>query len=174
VPQLVVIVGPIASDKATVADLLGDRLRDSGRQVAVLDLDDAVEASGTWADLTQDRFRQVQVACGKHVAACLAQGFDVIAQGPLLEPLALDAVLDQIPCGTAVSHVRLLTTCEVALDRVRADPDRRVSKDPRFLRMAYQRIEPLVDALPAARWTFDATSMSSAEIVDELTAALLG
>jgi hypothetical protein len=57
---------------------------------------------------------------------------------------------------------------------VNADPDRRVSRDPGFLRMAYQRIEPLLDALPAARWTFDTTSTSSAEIVDELPAALLG
>jgi hypothetical protein len=174
VPHLVVIVGPIASGKTTVADLLGGRLRDGGREVAVLDLDDAVEASGTWANLTPDRLRLVQLAYGKHVAAWLEQGFDVIAHGPLFEPLALEAVLDHVPCGTAISHVRLLATYEVALERVNADPDRQVSKDPGFLRMAYQRIEPLLDALPAARWTFDTTSMSSAEIVDELTAALLG
>jgi hypothetical protein len=174
VPQLVVIVGPIASGKTTVADLLGGRLRDGGREVAVLDLDDAVEASGAWADLTWDRFRQAQLAYGKRVAAWLEQGFDVIAHGPLFEPLALDAVLDQVPCGTAISHVRLLATYEEALKRVNADPGRQVSRDPGFLRMAYWRIEPLLDALPAASWTFDTTSMSSTEIVDELTAALLG
>jgi hypothetical protein len=153
--------------------LLGGRLRDDGREVAVLDLDDAVEASGAWADLTRDRFRQAQLAYGRRVAVCLEQGFDVIAHGPLFEPLALEAVLDQVPCGTAISHVRLLATYEAALERVNADPDRHVSRDPDFQRMAYGRIEPLLDALPAARWTFDTTSLSAAEIVDELTAAML-
>jgi hypothetical protein len=154
--------------------LLGGRLRDDGREVAVLDLDDAVEASGTWAELTRDRLRQAQLACGKHVAAWLEQGLELIAHGPLFEPLAPDAVLDRLPCGTAISHLRLLATYEVALERVNADPDRRVSRDPGSLRIAYRRIEPLLDALPAADWTFDTTSMSSAEIVDELPAALLG
>ena len=40
-PYLVVIIGPIASGKSTVAEELGGQFRQAGRAVAVLDLDDA-------------------------------------------------------------------------------------------------------------------------------------
>jgi hypothetical protein len=173
VVHLVVIVGPIASGKTTLAVAVGGRLRDEGREVSVLDLDEAVEVSGNWAGLTADRFRKAQIVFGKHVGAWLNQGVDVIAHGPLFEPGALEAVLDNIPRATQVSHVRLITTYAVALKRATADPNRQLSRDPNFLRMAYDRIGSLLDALPAARWTFDTTSTPSVDIVEELLAALL-
>jgi adenylylsulfate kinase-like enzyme len=46
VPELIVIVGPIASGKSTVAYELGSRFRAADRSVAVLDLDDVVETIG--------------------------------------------------------------------------------------------------------------------------------
>jgi hypothetical protein len=168
---LVVIVGPIASGKTTLALALG-RLRDEGREVSVLDLDEAVEASGNWVGLTADRFRRAQIAFGKHVGAWLDQGVDVIAHGPLFEPGALAAVLDNVPRAAQVPYVRLTTTYDVTLKRVTADPNRQLSRDPDFLRMAYDRIGPLLDALPAARWTFDTTSTPNVDIVRQLSAAL--
>jgi len=122
---------------------------------------------------TAERFRKAQIAFGKHVGAWLDQGVDVIVHGPLFEPGALEAVLDNIPRAAEVSYVRLTTTYEVALKRAMADPNRQLSKDPDFLRMAYDRIGPLLDALPAARWTFDTTSTPSVDIVEERSAALL-
>jgi shikimate kinase len=172
VPCLIVIVGPIASGKSTLAGAVGARLRDEGQEVAVLDLDEAVEASGNWTGLTADRFRNAQVAFGKHIAAWLAQGVDVIAHGPLFEPGAMEAILNNIPPATQVSYVRLTTTYEAALERVAADRNRQMSRDPDFLRMTYDRIGPLLDALPA-HWTFDTTSTPSDDIVEELTAAVL-
>jgi adenylylsulfate kinase-like enzyme len=88
VALLVVIVGPIASGKSTVASSLAARLRHVGWRVAELDLDDVVEASGTWTDMSPERFRKSQIVFGQLVAAWLAQGFYVIAHGPLFEPLA--------------------------------------------------------------------------------------
>ncbi len=169
---LIVIVGPVASGKSTLAGAVGARLRDEGQEVAVLDLDEAVEASGNWTELTADRFRNAQVAFGKHIAAWLAQGVDVIAHGPLFEPGAMEAILNNIPPATQVSYVRLTTTYEAALERVAADRNRQISRDPDFLRMSYDRIGPLLDALPA-HWTFDTTSTPSDDIVEELTAAVL-
>jgi hypothetical protein len=78
VPELVVIVGPIASGKSTVAGALGRRFMAAGRAVAVLDLDDVVDTIGGFGDLTPQRFRQAQVVYG----AWLRQSFDVIAHGP--------------------------------------------------------------------------------------------
>jgi energy-coupling factor transporter ATP-binding protein EcfA2 len=173
VSHLVVIFGPIASGKTTLAVAIGGRLRDEGREVSVLDLDEAVEASGSWTGLTAERFRKAQIAFGRHVGAWLDQGVDVIAHGPLFEPGALEAVLDNIPRAAQISYVRLITTYEVALKRATADPNRQLSRDPDFLRMTYDRIGPLLDALPTARWTFDTTSTPSVDIVEELSAALL-
>jgi adenylylsulfate kinase-like enzyme len=58
VPTLVVIVGPIASGKSTVADALGERFRASGRQVAVLDLDELVETIGGFVGVSGALFRR--------------------------------------------------------------------------------------------------------------------
>src|SRR5918993_1193869 len=46
VPELIAIVGPIASGKSTIAYELGSRFRAAGRAVAVLDLDDVVDTIG--------------------------------------------------------------------------------------------------------------------------------
>jgi hypothetical protein len=77
VPELVVIVGPIASGKSTVAGALGRRFMAAGRAVAVLDLDDVVDTIGGFGDLTPQRFRQAQVVYGQLVGAWLRQSFDV-------------------------------------------------------------------------------------------------
>ncbi len=93
------------------------------------------------------------------VATELEQGFDVVADGPLFEPLALQTVLHAVPAGTAWWQVRLVATYEAALDRVSVDATRRLSKNPEFLRSAYDRAGPLLRALPAADWTFDTTKL---------------
>jgi hypothetical protein len=69
--------------------------------------------------------------------------------------------------------VQLLATYEVALERVTGDPLRRLSKDPEFLRRAYDRVELLLPTLPRADWTFDTTATSLQDIVDELARAML-
>jgi hypothetical protein len=174
VSLLVVITGPIASGKSTIAASLAAELRRGGWQVAELDLDGVVEASGPWTDLSHERFRRAQIVFGKLVGGWLAQGFNVIAHGPLFEPLALDDLLDSAPEGTEVRHVRLLATYETALQRVNDDPERGRSKDARFLRRAYERSAPLLAKLPQANWEFDTSTRSCRAIVDELTAALHG
>lgn len=55
-----VIVGPIASGKSTVAGALGKRFRALGRTVAVLDLDDVVDTIGGFGDLLPEHFEQAQ------------------------------------------------------------------------------------------------------------------
>jgi hypothetical protein len=56
-PTLVIIVGPIASGKSTLAAKLGARLRTTGRPVAVVDIDDVIATIGGFAGLTPARFR---------------------------------------------------------------------------------------------------------------------
>lgn len=173
-PELVVIVGPIASGKSTVAGALGDRLRAAGRSVAVLDLDDVVGTIGGFVGLTPRHFRQAQLVYGELVGAWLRQGFDVIAHGPFFQQEEDEAVLHAIPDGAEPRRVLLMATYEVAVDRVLADPERVVSKHTDFLRRTYDRVESLLPTMPPSEWTFDTTAMSSQQIVDELAAEFLG
>jgi hypothetical protein len=174
VPQLIVVVGPIASGKSTVADRLGRRFRDAGRPVAVLDLDDAVEAIGGFnPDLTPERFRQAQLVFGQLVAAWLGQGIEVIAHGPFFQAEEDEALLHALPAGTELRRVLLLTTYEVALERMTADPERRLSRYPAILRGTYDRVDRLLSLMPRSDWTFSTTTTSADQIVDQLAAVLL-
>ena len=148
VPDLVLIIGPIASGKSMVASALGRRFRDADRAVAVLDLDDVVSTIGGFVDLTPEGWRRAQIVNGELVGAWLRQGLDVIAHGPFFEPQENEALLHAVPQGIEPRRVQLSATYEVALERVTGDPLRKLSKDPEFLRRAYERVESLLPTLP--------------------------
>jgi len=173
VSELVVISGPIASGKSTVAHALGSRFRAGGRGVAVLDVDDVVDTIGGFGDLDPESWHQAQVVHGELVGAWLCQGFDVIAHGPFFERRELDALLHAVPDGIEPRRVHLLATYEAALERVALDVSRGLSKDPAFLRLTYDRVESLLPTMPRSEWTFDTAAMSCGEIVDALVAELL-
>jgi hypothetical protein len=171
---LILLTGPIASGKSTVAGALGDRLRTAGRSVAVIDLDDLVLSIGGWRDLSWERFDQSFDVFGHLVSAWLSKGLDVVAHGPLFEKNAMEAVLRGVPAEVPTFRVLLLTTYEVALQRVAGDPERDLSKDAERLRASYERAMPMLEALPPADWTFDTTNTDLVCIVDQLIAGLIG
>jgi shikimate kinase len=173
VATLVVIVGPIASGKSTVAVGLGERLRASGRRTAVLDLDEVVETIGGFVGLSGERFRQAQMVFGTLVGAWLDQGFDVIAHGPFFHRDEDIALLHALPDGVMPRRVLLHTTFPVALERVQADPERLLSSYPDFLEATYRRADELLPMMPPSDWTFDTTATDAQAIVDELAEALL-
>ena len=171
-PTLVVIVGPIASGKSTIAAALGQRLRAEGRPTAVLDLDDLVATIGGFVGLPADRFLLAQHVFGQLVGAWLAHGVDVIAHGPFLDPEENAALLHAIPAGVAPRRALLHTTLATALERVRNDPDRLLSRHPDLLAATYERFEQLRPAMPPCEWTFDTTTTDVPTIVDALTVGL--
>jgi len=174
VSELVLIVGPIASGKSTVARALGVRLRDAGREVAVLDLDEVVETIGGFVGLSPDRFQQCQRVFGGLVGTWLGLGFDVIAHGPFFERQEDETLLHAVPNGIVPRRVLLSASYEVALARVAGDPDRDLSKRPDVLRWTYDRAASLIPEMPHSEWTFDTSVTPWQDIVDELSRALLG
>lgn len=172
VPTLVVIVGPIASGKSTVADALGQRLRASGRPAAVLDLDEVVESIGGFVGLPGDLFRHAQLVFGQLVGAWLDRDVDVIAHGPFFHRDEDAALLHAVPDGIRPRRVRLHSTFPVALERVRADPERLISNHPEFLRATYERVDELLPTMPPSEWIFDTTAIEAQVIVDQLAEAL--
>ncbi len=171
---LVIIVGPIASGKSTVANGVETELRESGEAVAVVDLDDVVEMIGGFDGLTPERFRQAQLVCGQLVSAWLRQQTDVIAHGPFLQRNKVLALEHALPGGTSTARVHLLATFEVAAERLAADPARKLSADLGFLRATYDCVAALRPLTGQSDWTFDTTTMPSSLIINELTAALIG
>jgi hypothetical protein len=173
VPTLVVIVGPIASGKSTIADALGERFRASGRWVAVLDLDELVETVGGFIGLPGERFLQSQLVFGRLVGAWLDQDVDVIAHGPFFDGDEDRALLHAVPEGVRPRRVLLHTTFPVALERVNADPERLISSFPEFLEATYDRVAELLPTMPPSEWTFDTVATDAQAIVDQLAEALL-
>jgi Mrp family chromosome partitioning ATPase len=173
VPTFVVVVGPIASGKSTVAGALGARFRACGRPTAVLDLDDVVETIGGFVGLSEARFRQAQHVFGGLVGAWLGAGVDVIAHGPFVDRDEDAALLHAVPDGVTPRRVLLHATFAAALARVRADPARGLSSHPEVLRETYERFDRLVPSMAPSEWAFDTTTTDAAAIVAGLADALL-
>ena len=98
----------------------------------------------------------------------------MIAHGPLYERKALEVLGGIDLTRTHTFRVILETTYEVALDRVRGDSERDLSKDPEFLRSAYHRDLALLAGLPPGDLIFDTSSTSATQVVDEIVGSVLG
>jgi hypothetical protein len=173
VPELIVIVGPIASGKSTIAYELGRRFRTADRSIAVLDLDDVVATIGGFAGLTPARFRQAQLVYGELIAAWLRRRFDVIAHGPFFDHEEDEALLHAVPAAVTPRRVQLLATYEVALERTALDSARALSRDRSFSDSPITASRRFCRLCLAASGPFDTTTRSPQEIVDTVAGALL-
>ncbi|WP_454294037.1 AAA family ATPase [Salana multivorans] len=131
---LVLVIGPIASGKSTVARLLGARLREAGERVAVVGLDEIAEMAlptlPGW-DVASGVFASV-------VGQWLGTALDVVvAEGPG-NPDEVGQVLAAVPAGVHVVSIVLTSELDVALARAQADPTRGISQNPDFLGRMYQ------------------------------------
>jgi shikimate kinase len=168
-PQLIVITGPIAAGKSSVARGLADRVRDAGRTAVVLDLDDivatlrvplqSVEQSWTWA-------RQVH---GRLVGEWLASGVEtVIVDGPFYTEGETAAMMRYVPNDVGVCRVLLLAPFEIALARVADDPSRGVSKIPSVLHTKYEEFSHVRGQIAAFDWTFGTSACTLDDVVKKI------
>ena len=170
--SLVVVVGPIASGKSSVATRAAELLLARGMRSAVVDLDDVAECliapPAEW-ESTWRRARQVH---DELVAAFRRSGVDhVIAHGSFFyadEPAAASGVR-----ADDALRVLLSVPYEVALERAKQDPDRGISKDPNFLRWTHERFAERAPSLPAFELRFDTTVTSAEEIAEAIVTRLV-
>ena len=165
---LVVITGPIASGKSTVAAALGARLAEDGKSVAAVDLDDLV--TSTTAPLSEfDRiWTRAREVHGSLVAAWLSTGMDaVIAHGPIVTVEDEQLLVRQCPDVTP-RRAMLRTPFAVAAERVAADNSRAASQDLAFLRSTYDDFERLTPSLGPSDWDFDTSTTTVEAIVERL------
>ena len=132
---VVVITGPIASGKSTIARELARELARAGVPVAVIDLDDVHDSLARDGPETDEAIW----ALARRDAAKLANTFlaegtaVVVAEGSFNAPGDRASFAQCLDPSVVLFYVTLRVSFEEALRRAQGDPTRGVSRDPAFL-----------------------------------------
>jgi predicted kinase len=154
---LIVITGPIASGKSTIAGELARELERAGRRVAVIDLDLVHDMLTTGGGRSDD----ASWAMARQAAASLANTFletgieVVVAEGSFSRPADRAAFTDHLDASAAPRFVTLRVSYEEALRRAQADPTRGRSRDPDFLRPYFATADREVAMTPPTDLVID-------------------
>jgi adenylylsulfate kinase-like enzyme len=171
VPQtarmVIVITGPIANGKSTVARELARELKRARVLVTVIDLDllhDMLTTDGPTAD-------DATWALARHAAATLADTFleegvtVVVAEGSFNAPDDRAAFARHLDTSVDPIYVTLRVSFEEALRRAQSDPTRGRSRDPAFLLPYFDAVDQALAALPATDVIIDPEQMSTSAAV---------
>ena len=169
--MVIVITGPIASGKSTIARALADELARRDVRSAVIDLDvlhDMLTSNGRDADAW---------AVARRAAAALANTFAaegvavVIADGSFNAPDDRAAFDQGLEADDPPLYVTLRVSYEEALRRAQRDPTRGVSRDPAFLGPYFAAAPPASVTTPATDIVIDTertSAMSAAAAIARL------
>jgi adenylylsulfate kinase-like enzyme len=148
--MVIVITGPIASGKTTIARELGRELERTHVRMAVIDLDllfDMLTADGPTSD-------DVKWTLARRAAATLAntfldEGVDVvIADGSFNTATDRAAFARFLHARVDPLYVTLRVTYAEALRRAQNDATRGLSRDPAFLGPYFVRVNEALAAVP--------------------------
>jgi hypothetical protein len=178
-PQLVILTGPIAAGKNTVADNLARHLIQQGRTVVVADVDDVatmVRAPGDHsAGLAAGRaglWFAAHEAHGAVVGQWMRSKVDVvIVVGPIYSAEEQAVLLRTVPGGAAVRWVVIDADVSTTLARAQADPTRGLSRQPEFHHSAHRRFRELAPLIPADR-RFNSDDLDAEQIADAIAGML--
>lgn len=164
---LVLLVGPQASGKSTVARALSEELRRRGERVALVELDQIAEMSLPTLPSWDTAARIFAVVVGKWARADLTC---VIAEG-IADQDEVSILLDHTSAAAAVVTVVMTTPFEAALSRAQADPTRGWSRDRNWLADRYQEWSGEVGRVDADV-QIDASASSVDQRVQQVHAAI--
>lgn len=142
--RLIVISGPIASGKSTLAAAMAAEVRRRGLTVAVTALDAVAEMAlpslpdWAWAHTVH----------GHLVRAWLTTEVDLVIDEGTCSADEVRQILEEVDAGTLVQHVVLTADFARSLDRAQRDAGRGISKDPDFLRADHERYAAELPHLP--------------------------
>ncbi len=161
---VIVITGPIASGKSTIAKALAAALIDAGVRAAVIDLDvvhDEVVADGAPAD--DDAWTSARRRAAAATNALASDGVDVvIAEGSYNRPGDREAFDRELRVGTSPVYIALRVSYEGALRRARGDPTRGRSRDASFLAAHFASRAAVLAAPPATDIVIDTERTTAA------------
>ena len=155
--MVIVITGPIASGKSTIAVELARELERRNVRVAVIDLDRVHDRL-----TTDERTSTVNAwARARHAAADLANTFlndgvaVVVAEGSFNAPDDRAALARRLDAGASPIYVTLRVSYGEALRRAQGDPTRGRSRDPAFLGPYFAAFDRTLAMLPASDLVID-------------------
>lgn len=168
--DLLMLTGPIAAGKNTVAEHLAQRLTTGGRTVVVADVDDVAAMVGAPGAAAAGLWFAAHEAHGALVGQWMRSAVDVvIAVGPVYTEEEQRALTRTLPDAVSVRWVVIDAPVSVTLARAQADPSRGLSRDPDFHHAAHRRFRDLLPAIPA-----ELTFNSSVSSADDIAAAIVG
>ena len=163
-PQLVILTGPIAAGKNTVADKLAERLTGRGKTVVVADVDDVAAMVATPGAAEAGLWFAAHEAHGALVGQWMRSSVEyVVVVGPIYTAEERAALTGALPDEAAVLWVVIDAAVSVTFARAQADPGRGLSREPEFHRAAHRRFRELLAAIPAER-AFDSEVMDAEQI----------
>ena len=164
---LVVVAGPQASGKSTLAAALGAQLREDGETVALIELDQiaamALPTLPSW-EAAHQIFESVTGMWARAGLTC------VIAEGSGTQD-EISRLLSQAPPNAATITVVTTTPFEVAFDRAQADPTRGISKDRAFLSGVYEHWSDEITQIDADV-VIDTNAVPVTEAIERIRVAL--
>lgn len=168
--MVVVITGPIASGKSTLARALYRELARLDVRAAVVDLDviaDMLRASGPTSDAAT--WTLARRASASLANAFLKSGVTVvIADGSFNQASDRAAFEQHLDANVSPLYVTLSVTFEEALRRAQGDPTRGVSRDPGFLREYFAAATAASADHPPSDMVIDTASISPTAAAAEI------
>jgi hypothetical protein len=161
--MMIVITGPIASGKSTVARELARELERVGVYAVVIDLDlvhDMLIVNGSKSD-------DATWTLARHGVAALSNAFlnegvaVVIADGSFNRPNERAAMAQHLHADADPVYETLRVSFGEALRRAQADPTRGISRDPDFLGSYFAAVGPVLATVPAADLVIDTERMTA-------------
>jgi shikimate kinase len=165
--MVIVICGPIASGKSTVARAVARLFESQGTQAAVIDLDLIYEmleqgsAPGKQSDAIWGRARRAAAALTN---ALLEDGVGVVVvEGEFLSQEERSEFVTALRPPVAPMFVTLRVSIELAIERVQGDRTRGLSRDTHFIRRHYRQLEQALRNRPATDLVVDTASVNAEE-----------
>jgi chloramphenicol 3-O-phosphotransferase len=163
--MLVVVSGPIASGKSSLARAVACEFGKRGQKAAAVDLDLIYEmldpARAPKTDLA--RWTQARRISARVATALLAENVAVVVEGEFLTPAERTDFVVALPPGVEARFVTLSIPFEVALERAANDETRGLSRDPAFLRDHYAATAQALRDVPAADLVVDTSATAIGE-----------
>jgi len=160
--MVIVLCGPIASGKSTLARAVGRLFEREGEDAAAIDLDLVYEffERGSSKASTPTWRRARRTAAGL-TDVLLREGIGVIViEGDFLTPAERDEYLSALQSAVVPLFVTVKVSVDIALQRVDQDPTRGLSRDPAFLLRHYEELREAMSTRPETDLVLDTSSVS--------------
>jgi thymidylate kinase len=171
-PQLIILTGPIAAGKNTVAECLARVLTARGSTVVVADVDDVAAMVGRPGAAAAGLWFAAHEGHGALVGQWMRSAVDyVVVVGPIYSPEEQTALTSRLPDGAPKQWIVIDAPVEVTFARAQADPGRGLSREPEFHRTAHRRFRELLPSIPADR-VFDSELLTAEQIANSVAEGL--